>query len=180
MPPCSFTIFTTVVVTDSTVRWHIVTCFKKEIFHISLSETEVLPSAAPQPHSQGSLGGRVGASYFSWETWEGGCTVIYLFFSINFGLGLKMRLSFSFARWLVLSSYKGMARTLHDAGVTYFCINFAPYSRIWVKLVCQSLAKHPLQRECLKWFLSVTPVLANQVLFTGFVTTHGNRHSQQP
>lgn len=61
-----------------------------------------------------------------------------------------------------------------------FCINLAPYSRIWVKLVCQSLAKHPLQRECSKWFLSVTPVLANQVLFTGFVTTHGNLHSPQP
>lgn len=163
------------------IQWHVTwKCFKKEIFHISLYKTAVFPSTAPQPHFQVSFGGRVGASYFSWETRKGGCTVIYLLLPINFSLGLKIRLSFSFARWLVLSIYKGMARTSYDAGITYFCINFASYSRIWVKLVCQSLVKHPLQKECSKWFLSVTPVLANQVLFTGFVTTHGNRHSQQP
>ena len=165
------------------IQWHVTwKSFKKEIFQISLYETAVLPSMAPQPHFRGFLGGRVLASYFSWETWEGGCTVIYLLLPINFSLQLKIRPSFSFTRWLVMCCpfTKAWLVLCMMLGSLIFCINLAPYSRIWVKLVCQSLVKHPLQRECSKWFLSVTPVLANQVLFTGFVTTHGNPHSPQP
>ena len=38
---------------------------KKGFFLLVYNETAVLPSTARQPHFQGSLGGRGGASYFS-------------------------------------------------------------------------------------------------------------------
>lgn len=95
-------------------------CYKG-IFHISVYEHGIIIlNLIPRALSGASRS----------ETWERSCTVLFLLLPINLSLGLKIGLSVSFARWLVLSNYLDMTRTLCDAGITMFRINLAPYSRI--------------------------------------------------